>query len=147
MAQTSSTPASPTTTTSKHKQSALQTQSESIIPLDAPQRTHPIHPSIPSIKLSSTSDGTSTTTLNPLTLKPFTAEELKTHNYKTLKEQYSTPEEARQAQEEALKELKERLEGSERRTKEIEREMEEKEKTREIERKVYMKKLGKDGGV
>lgn len=135
-----------------------------IVPLDSTRRTQPIHPSIPEVKLpsnrivdapaTSAGDGNGAgssqqdpnpTTLNPITLQPFTVDELRLHNIESLLRQYSTPEAAKKALDDTATELRKLIDENDRKSKEIEREMEEKEKTREIERRVYAKKLGKDG--
>ena len=141
------------------------TNVQGVTPLDSELRVQPLHPSIPEVKLprkveSETTSASATdenqreqqglgspssTTLNPITLQPFTLEELRMHNIDALMRQYSTPEAARKAREEAAKDLRKLLDENDVNTKEIDREMEEKEKTREIERKVYARKLGKDG--
>lgn len=142
-----------------------ETNVQAVTPLNSDIRVQPLHPMIPEVKLprkvenesasATTSadkekeqrglDTPSATTLNPITLQPFTLEELHSHNIEALLRQYSTPEAARKARDETAKELRKMLDENEVKTKEIDREMEEKEKTREIERKVYARKLGKDG--
>lgn len=141
------------------------TNVQAVTPLDSDLRVQPLHPTIPEVKLprkvhseTTTADAAgenrreqegigspSATTLNPVTLQPFTLEELRSHNIDALLRQYSTPEAARKARDETAKELRKLLDENDVKTKEIDREMEEKEKTREIERKVYARKLGKDG--
>ncbi|KAK5096731.1 hypothetical protein LTR70_002900 [Exophiala xenobiotica] len=141
------------------------TNVQAATPLDSDIRVQPLHPSVPEVKLPrkvenelTSADAAdrkqeeqkglgspSATTLNPVTLQPFTLEELRSYNIDGLLRQYSTPDSARKAQDETAKELRKLLDENEVKTKEIDREMEEKEKTREIERKVYARKLGKDG--
>lgn len=141
------------------------TNVQALTPLDSDLRVQPLHPSIPEVKLPRKVESETTladradekqkeqkglgtpsaTTLNPITLQPFTLEELHSHNIDALLHQYSTPEAARKAREETVKELRKLLDENDVKTKEIDRELEEKEKTREIERKVYARKLGKDG--
>lgn len=129
------------------------------MPLDSSLRTEPIHPLITEVKLSlnvkspaadaTTVDATSSsnaplTTLNPITLRPFTIDELRAHKLESLLSQYPTPDMAVKAREDTVAELRKLLDDNERKNKQIDHEMEEKEKTREIERKVYARKLGKD---
>lgn len=129
------------------------------IPLDSSLRTEPIHPLITEIKLSpnvnisstetnmysSTGNSkTSLTTLNPITCQPFSLDDLRAHKLETLLNQYPTPDMALRAREDTAAELRKILDENERKNKEIDRELDEKEKTREIERKVYAKRLGKD---
>jgi len=126
-----------------------------IVPLDSVRRTQPIHPSISEVKLpangsvdapnTSTTDFSHVVTLNPVTLQPFTLEELRSHNIETLHRQYSTQEAAKKALDDTAKELRKLIDENDRKSKEIDRDMEEKEKIRETERRVYAKKLGKDG--
>lgn len=134
------------------------------VPLDSVQRTQPIHPLLPEIKLftkyvvpnhDTVADNNDVTglptqafhpvTLNPLTLQPFTIEDLHSHNLESLLRQFPTQEAAKKALDDTAKELRKLIDDNDRKTKEIEREMDEKEKTRQIERRVYAKKLGKDG--
>lgn len=116
------------------------------IPLDAPQRVQPIHDSLPNIKLpAATSDAPDPVTLHPVTLRPLTHSDLKAANFDALRAQYDTPEAAAKAREDAVREVKKIMDENERKVRDIEREMDEKEKTRDIERKVYLKKFGKDG--
>ena len=141
------------------------TNVQAATPLDSDLRVQPLHPSIPEVRLPRKVEnelpsaeavdrkqeeqnglGTpSSTTLNPVTLQPFTLEELRSHNIDALLRQYLAPDSARKARDEAAKELRKLLDENDVKTKEIDREMEEKKKTREIERKVYARKLGKDG--
>lgn len=127
------------------------------VPLDSSLRTEPIHVLVPEVKLSpniktvtaTKDDGVDApnaplTTLNPVTLRPFSIDELRAHKLESLLSQYTTPEAALKARDDTASELRKMLDENERKNKEIDREMEEKEKTREIERKVYAKKLGKD---
>ncbi|OAP58099.1 hypothetical protein AYL99_07189 [Fonsecaea erecta] len=130
------------------------------VPLDSPLRTTPIHPSLPSVKVSDAAL-TSAPNTNPITLQPFTEAELQKYGFEKLRAQIlsaaatavttaekETEEEiiARMREETAAL-LKQKLDEREARTREIEREMEEKEKIREVERKVFRKKLagGKEG--
>ena len=89
------------------------------VPLDAPERTQPIHPSLPSVKLptipASADEGVKSDTyrnvthpsqLHPVTLKPLSIEDLKANDFHTLREQYSTREAALKARDDAVKELK-----------------------------------------
>lgn len=124
-----------------------------IISLDSSLRKEPIHSSIMEIRLPSAGVNVENhtnissdppTTLNPVTLRPFTVDELRTHKLESLLSQYPTQEAAAKAREDTVVELRKMLDDNERKNKEIDREMEEKEKTREIERKVYARKLGKD---
>lgn len=144
-------PLSPHTTKPKQQQQQqiANVDPTLIIPLDSPSRTSPIHPLLPTIKIRDSSLSSSRSGAlsaeNPLTLTPWTPDDLKHHNYAHLRAQYPSPNAAAAAREEAVLELKNRLEESERRTRELEREMEEKEKTREIERKVWMKRRGEGG--
>lgn len=141
------------------------TASSETAPLDSARRVKPIHPVVNEVKLpnSVTTDQpgqtaeiaadangkpislASSTLLNPVTLKPFTIEELRSHNLEALVKQYSTPEAAQKAREDSVKELRRLLDENDRKTRDIKAQMDEKEKTREIERKVYARKLGKDG--
>lgn len=129
------------------------------IPPNSSLRTEPIHPLISEIKLSpnvnvstndtamhnSTSDAKAPlTTLNPVTCQPFTIDELRFHKLESLLDQYPMPDMALKAREDTAAELRKMLDENERRNKEIDRELDEKEKTREIERKVYARKLGKE---
>lgn len=131
------------------------------IPFDSSLRTEPIHPLISEIKLSpnvniattdtdtamhnSTSNSQAPlTTLNPVTCQPFTIDELRAHKLESLLSQYPTPAIAMRAREDTAAELRKILDENERKNKEIDRELDEKEKTREIERKVYARKLGKE---
>lgn len=129
------------------------------IPFDSSLRTEPIHPLISEVKLSPHVNITTTdtamhnstsnshaplTTLNPITCQPFTIDELRAHKLESLLSQYPTPTTAIRAREDTAAELRKILDENERKNKEIDRELDEKEKTREIERKVYVRKLGKD---
>lgn len=129
------------------------------IPLDSSLRTEPIHPLISEVKLSSNVNIPSTdtamhnstsnfkapiTTLNPITSQPFTDDELRAHKLESLLSQYPTPDMAMRARDDTAAELRKILDENERKNREIDRELDEKEKTREIERKVYARKLGKD---
>ena len=132
------------------------------VPLDSAQRVEPIHPAVPEVKMpfdipnsadsvasdpQTKSQGvihSAASMLNPVTLSPFTVEELRSHHVETLLHQYTSAEAANKARDDTAKELRKLLDENERKRKDIEREMEEKEKTREIERKVYARKLGKD---
>lgn len=142
--------------------------SNEVVPLHDSRRVKPIHPSVQEVKLPTPSDAeravqdaqtqaaegvekdrpispSSASQLNPLTLQPFTMEELRSHNLEGLVNQYSTPEAAQKARDDAAKELRRVIDDYDRRTKDIKAQMEEKEKTREIERKVFARKSGKDG--
>lgn len=125
-------------------QSHTQTQVQAT-PLDSSLRTEPIHPLIIEVKLSSANiPNAPLTTLNPITLRPFTIDELRAHKLESLLSQYPTSEAAAQAREDTATELRKLLDDNERKNKEIDRELEEKEKTREIERKVFARRSGKD---
>lgn len=120
--------------------------------LDAATRVQPIHVTIPEVKLpvsisSESQDGAvkSTHLLHPVTGQAFSHDELRANGMESLLRQYPDTESATKAREDSVRELRKLLDDNERKTKEIEREMEEKEKTRDIERKVYARKLGKDG--
>lgn len=135
------------------------------IPLDSAARVHPIHATIPEVRLPAHVNSDpwtveqadedpnrpgstvqkASTIVNPVTLQPFSIDELRSHNLESLLRQYPNPETADKAREETIKELRKLIDDNERKSKEIDREMEEKEKTREIERKVYARKLGKEG--
>ncbi|KAK5084709.1 hypothetical protein LTR05_005787 [Lithohypha guttulata] len=137
---------------------------DEVVPLSSTRRAVPIHPIVHEVKLPTAagdvlttvgSEGLGlrvqngsvslTTTLNPITLKPFTIEELRSYHLEALVRQYSTSEAAEKAREDTARDLRKMLDDNERKSKEIERDMDEKEKTREIERKVYARKLGKEG--
>lgn len=128
---------SPTTTTTAAVPGSAA--NGSTIPLDSPLRTTPIHPSLPAIKVSA--DAPPNT--NPLTLQPFTEAELAQHGYTQLRTQFAgaDEEELNRLRAETAALLKHRLEERESKAREIQREMDEKEKIREVERKVFRKKL------
>lgn len=116
-----------------------------VVPLDSSLRAEPIHTLIMEVKLPPANvSNASSTTLDPVTLRPFTIDELHTHKLESLLSQYPTPEAAAQARLDTATELRKLLDDNERKNREIDRDMEQKEKTREIERKVYAKRLGKD---
>lgn len=136
-----------------------------LVPLDSPSRVHPIHAHLPEVRLPShvasdpwtveqadedpnrleNTTRKASTIVNPVTLQPFSIDELRSHNLESLLRQYPNPEAADKAREETVKELRKLIDDNERKSKEIDREMEEKEKTREIERKVYARKVGREG--
>lgn len=124
-----------------------------IVSLDSSVRKEPIHSLIMEVRLPSAGVNVDNitnvssdppTTLNPVTLRPFTIDELRAHKLESMLSQYPTQEAAAKAREDTAVELRKLIDDNERKNKEIDREMEEKEKTREIERKVYARKLGKD---
>ena len=115
--------------------------------LESTMRTIAIHPSITEVKLPS-KDANVAYDLHPVTLQPFTVDELRTHNIESLMRQYPTQEAAQKEIEIAVKELRTMLDENSRKTQQIEHEMKEKEKTMEIERKAYYSnynKKSKDG--
>jgi len=113
-------------------------------PLDSPLRTTPLHPDLPGIKVPSESTAQN---LNPVTLRPFTLDELKDLGFEALVEKYvggasglndgGNKEEARSERDDLARQLREKLEENERKRAEIEREMDEKEKIRDVERRVF----------
>ncbi|KAK6382921.1 hypothetical protein LTS17_003591 [Exophiala oligosperma] len=122
------------------------------VPLDSPSRTAPIHPSVPAVKIPASA----VWNLNPITLQPFTDEELVKYGYEKVRaEVYSArgvdakgkagvkakEEEVARLREETANMLRQKLEEREIKLREITREMEEKEKIREVERKVFRKRL------
>ncbi|KIX01969.1 uncharacterized protein Z518_07908 [Rhinocladiella mackenziei CBS 650.93] len=129
------------------------------VPLDSPLRTVPIHPSLPSVKVPTTSKTTEPNT-NPVTLQPFTEAELAKYGFEKLRAQIvgaagkdssrnrerllgeKEKHEIERMREETAMVLKAKMEERETRIREVEREKEEKEKIREVERKVFRKKLG-----
>lgn len=116
-----------------------------VMPLDSSLRTEPIHPLIMEVKLSPANiPNAPLSTLNPITLRPFTIDELRAHKLESLLSQYPTPEAAAKARDDTATELRKLLDENERKNKEIDHELEEKEKTREIERKVFARRSGKD---
>lgn len=131
------------------------------VPLNSSLRVQPIHAAVPEVRVpvhaasKPSADVTdakfedvgqkASSILHPVTLQPFSVDELRSHNLESLLRQCPNAEAADKAREEAARELRKLIDENERKSKEIEREMEEKEKTREIERKVYNRKLGKDG--
>lgn len=130
-------PVSPTLSTGRKGSNAIGILDA--VPLDSPHRTTPIHPSITSIRLPSDAGKTN---LNPITLKPFTDAELKLYGFDKLRTSLGSKEEVGHAKEDAIKHLKDRLEEREKKAREIEHDMSEKEKIREVERKVYRKRMG-----
>ena len=128
------------------------------IPFDSPDRTTPIHPSLPAFRVTTTNPSQGPHLINPLTNQPFTTSELESLNLKDLLEEHyrqsvsgdpeSKPaeESAAKARDEAIEELKRHLELQERKKLEVEAEMKEAENTRKLERKIFenMKKKGDD---
>ena len=129
------------------------------VPLDSPLRTTPIHPSLPSVKVPEAAHLGAPNT-NPVTLQPFTEAELAKHGYEKLRAQILSSanpnvtgalsdkekEEISRMRDETAAALKHKMEEKDAKIRDIDREMEEKEKIREVERKVFRKKLagGKD---
>ena len=137
------------------------------VPLDSPLRTMPIHPSIAAVKVPGKARKDAPDT-NPITLQPFKEQELAKYGYEKLRAQIAaaaktevgTPglgsagfpvsaglsekqkDEIGRIREETVTLLKQKLDEREGKIREIDREMEEKEKIREVERKVFRKKLG-----
>ncbi|KIW96471.1 uncharacterized protein Z519_03540 [Cladophialophora bantiana CBS 173.52] len=135
------------------------------VPLDSALRTTPIHPSLPSVKVPAEAL-ISAPNMSPITLQPFTEAELNKYGFEKLRAQVlaaaeknnnashlpaangevglseQEKEEISRVREETAALLKRKLDEREARLREIEREMEEKEKIREVERKVFRKKLG-----
>ncbi|KAK4947039.1 hypothetical protein LTR10_014181 [Elasticomyces elasticus] len=109
------------------------------VPLDSPLRTTPIHPSLSSIKVS---EGAGPNT-NPLTLQRFTETELAQHGYAQLRTQLTPAdkEELAQLRAETAALLKQKLDERENKMRDTQRDIDEKEKIREVERKVFRKKL------
>ncbi|KAI1628555.1 hypothetical protein EDD37DRAFT_603480 [Exophiala viscosa] len=125
--------------TSPTTAAAVPSVSKGTIPLDSSLRTTPIHPSLPGIKVS----GGASPNTNPLTLQPFTEAELAQHGYTQLRTQFTPAdkEELARLRAETAALLKQRLDKRESKMRDIQREMDEKEKIREVERKVFRKKL------
>lgn len=167
---TTAIPVHPPTHTSTASSSSPNAASE-IIPLDSPLRTTPIHPLLPEIRLPSsplkpllspTNDTTTTTgtadaatatiparetqpahpvTLNPLTLQPFSAGDLRAHGLEELLERYARDiEGAGRERERVAREVRVLVEAGRERERAVEREIEEREKVWEVERKVWEKK-------
>jgi hypothetical protein len=113
-----------------------------IVPLDAPERTTPIHLSLPGIKVPAVPADGPPIYYHPATLVPLLSPADIAQNpqhrsqLQQLQKQHATPEQARRALEEAVREVQSRIDAGERVRKEIERQMEDKEKTRELERKL-----------
>ncbi|KAL6245431.1 hypothetical protein RBB50_007430 [Rhinocladiella similis] len=122
------------------------------VPLDSPLRTTPIHPSVPSVKVPANA----VWNMNPITLQPFTEEELVKYGYEKVRAEVHSArgtdakgkagakakeQEVARLREETANMLKQKLEERENKLREITREMEEKEKIREVERKVFRKRL------
>ncbi|KAH0830928.1 hypothetical protein AYO21_06459 [Fonsecaea monophora] len=140
------------------------------VPLDSPLRTTPIHPSVEAIKVPETALTSAAPNTNPITLQPFTEAELVQYGFEQLRAQiFAThgvgvgdgdggaggnllvlgekeKQEIARIREETAALLKQKLDEREARVREIEREMEDKEKIREVERKVFRKKLAAGGG-
>ncbi|KPI44591.1 uncharacterized protein AB675_8734 [Cyphellophora attinorum] len=120
-------------------------------PLSHPSRVQPIHPAFPQPSLlpATTEDAPNPYTLHPLTLQPFTTADLQSHNFDALIAECRDPqtgqidkELVKKLQDETVGKIQERV--RERQSKEaaIEREVNEMEKTREVERKIWMKRMG-----
>ncbi|KIW16349.1 hypothetical protein PV08_06400 [Exophiala spinifera] len=122
------------------------------VPLDSPLRTTPIHPAVPAVKVPADAAWN----LNPITLQPFTDEELTKYGYEKVRAEVNSArgvdakgkagvkakqEEVARLREETANMLRQKLEERETKLREITREMEEKEKIREVERKVFRKRL------
>ncbi|OAL35664.1 hypothetical protein AYO20_05045 [Fonsecaea nubica] len=145
------------------------------VPLDSPLRTTPIHPAVEAIKVPATAVTSAAPNTNPITLQPFTEAELVQYGFEQLRSQiFATvgggvgvgegggggrgaggnplvlgekeKQEIARIREETVALLKQKLDEREARVREIEREMEDKEKIREVERKVFRKKLAGGGG-
>jgi len=147
MAQDTHNPLSPASYSAS--KTAATSSLDEPVPLDSPLRTTPIHPSIPSIRVPADA---STSNLNPITLQPFTGAELERYGFEKLRRELGggerpgdESEALQKAKDDAVRQLKARMEERDAKSKEIEREMDEKEKIREVERKVYRKKMGGGG--
>jgi len=125
--------------TSPTTAAAVTSVTNGTIPLDSSLRTTPIHPSLLGIKVS----GGASPNTNPLTLQPFTESELAQHGYAQLRTQFTPAdkEELAQLRAETAALLKQKLDERETKMRDIQREMDDKEKIREVERKVFRKKL------
>jgi hypothetical protein len=150
-----SNPSSPIQAHSTHSRKSSTTQHPTdTIPLNDPQRTHPVHASLPALPLLP--PNTQHTNINPLTLQPFTPAELTALNYDKLRAEFlassssaepnSVVDKAKihKAQEEAVARLQERMKERDKKTEEIEKMIAEMEKTREIEKRVWEKRMRKD---
>ena len=111
------------------------------VPLSSPLRTTPIHPSLSLPLLPSTALSTNT---NPLTLQPFTPSELSHHHFPSLQTSLigKSKDDVQTMIEEEITKLKAVVDERERKEREVDREMGEKERVREVERRVYRRKMG-----
>jgi hypothetical protein len=121
------------------------------VPLDHPSRNLPIHASLPSLPLLPSSANPTTNhaqNINPLTLQPFTPAELSTHKYDELRTRFASSSESDMhkavaaEQEDIARQIKARMEERARKEAEIEKEIGEMEKIREVERKIYRRRMG-----
>jgi hypothetical protein len=119
-------------------------------PLSHPSRVQPIHSALPQPALlpATTDDTPNPYTLNPLTLQPFTTADLQSHNFDALLAECRDPqtgqidkELVKKLQDEAVGKIQERVREREAKEAAIEREVNEMEKTREVERKIWMKRM------
>jgi hypothetical protein len=158
--QPSSTTAHPASPTHARKHS---TSLNDTVPLEHPSRTHPIHPALSSLPLLPQPPSAATSTINPLTLQPFTPAELTAHKYDDLRARFVNPStsegqpaavaaavnaaQVNAEQEDVVRQINARMEERARKEAEIDKEIGEKEKIREVERKIYRRKMGGKEGV
>ena len=138
-------PSSSPTSGNRKSSISLPTSTETV-PLDHPSRTTPLHPSLPTVLVP---PNQTTSSINPLTLQPFTDAELKSYNFDKLLQDHKSLSNAdiEKARDEAVKALRDKIDERDAKVREVEKEIEEKEKIRGVERKVYRRQMeGRKGG-
>ena len=134
----------------KHSTSLTET-----VPIDHPSRAHPVHASLPTLPLLPSEPTAQTANINPLTLQPFTTAELAAHKYEELRARLSSSSNNDETlakavtteQEEIVQQIKARMDERARKEAEIDKEIGEMEKIREVERKIYRRRMGGKEGA
>lgn len=148
--QPATAPAAPISPTHARKHS---TSLADTLPLDHPSRTQPIHSSLPHMRLLPDPGSTSSTNINPLSLEPFTPAELSANKYDELRAKFVNDKGDVDAvklaaeQEEVVRQIRARMDERERKQGEIDKEIGEMEKIREVERKIWRRRMGGKEGV
>ncbi|KAJ5690977.1 hypothetical protein N7488_011712 [Penicillium malachiteum] len=122
----------------KEENSLLSPPSEgaTVVPLDSPIRTTPIHPDLPEIQVPGAP--LPVYRYHPITCQPIEEQDIQAE-LEQLRQEFSTRETALRAQEQAAKEVKRKIEEAEKKREHVQREMDKKNKERDTELKVVSK--------
>ncbi|KAJ5678931.1 hypothetical protein N7462_007175 [Penicillium macrosclerotiorum] len=111
-------------------------ESASIVPLDSPIRTTPIHPDLPEIQVPG--EPLPVYLYHPLTCQPIEDQDTQAE-LEQLRHEFPSKEAAMRAQEQAAKEAKRKLEEAEKKKEQVQKAIDKKIKERDTEMKVLSK--------